>query len=100
MISNAPYALEFTKGLAEATGHAGECHTFDWKILIEESLPPREKFRVFCHEARHAHHGETGMDELLGNQAMEMDCQSFASLVWGLMPILIELYKAVPPSKR
>lgn len=99
-IANATYELVFDKELGDRTGHAGEAHIFDWKLLVDSSLPPREIFRVFMHEARHAHHGETGMDDVLSPQAMEMDCQSTASLVWGLMPILIELYKSVPASQR
>jgi hypothetical protein len=92
-ISSANYKIEIIPDLAETTGHAGECHMLEYIIRIDGTLEGREFFKTLCHEIRHAHHHETGMSEILDHQAMEMDCQSFATLLWSLMPMLSALYK-------
>jgi hypothetical protein len=91
-ISNAVYTLEIVKGLGAETGHAGECHFNERVIKIDADLDGMQFFRVLCHEIRHAHHGETGMLEILEPQAMEMDCQSVASLLSATLPFLTEAY--------
>ena len=96
-ISNSIYTIKVEEDLAEGTGHAGECHFEDHVIKLVAGLTGRYLFKVLCHEIRHAHHGETGLLEILQNQAWEMDCQSFASLMGGILPILSKFEGVISP---
>jgi hypothetical protein len=66
------------------TDYDGLCAPYDYEILIDASLKGKRFTKVLLHEIRHAHHRETGLYEILGDQAQEMDCESFAGLVMSL----------------
>ena len=64
--------------------HAGECHFEKNEIRILKDLTKEQIQRVLLHEIRHAHQWETGMTQVLQAQTMEMDSESFVSLVLSL----------------
>lgn len=54
------------------------------EIRIAVDQPIKEKWRSLLHEIRHAHQYEMGLMQVLHAQALEIDCDSFASLILSL----------------
>lgn len=64
----------------------GECHWPSRVILISNEIKSNKEFAwlVFIHEYRHGMQYESGMTQILGSQAMEIDADMFASAIESL----------------
>lgn len=78
------YAIRIVPQEKLHPAHAGECDFEKKEIRIWKELDKATRHRVLLHEIRHAHHHETGLMQVLQAQAMEMDCDAFASLLLSL----------------
>lgn len=64
--------------------NAAEYCPRDQTIKICKGLPIEIQWRLLFHEIRHVHQYHIGLMQILDKQALEMDCDSFSSLIISL----------------
>jgi hypothetical protein len=64
--------------------NAAEFCPVEQSIKIMKTLPVEVQWRLLFHEIRHVHQFHSGLMQILDRQALEMDCDSFASIIISL----------------
>lgn len=68
-------------------GQCGSCEYPKREILLSAESDKEMMMLTLLHEIRHAFQFESGLSQVLGTQAMEMDADGFVSLVTSLFDI-------------
>lgn len=67
-----------------SNGTMGECEFPTRVIRINKAVTGPLRYMVFLHEVRHGYQFENGWAQLMGPQAMELDCEQFVSFILSL----------------
>jgi hypothetical protein len=83
----APEKMQYGKqkqAMILSSGAVGECEYPTRIIRLSTLVTGALLYYTLLHEIRHAYQFEAGWTQVLGSQAMELDCEQFTSLVVSL----------------
>lgn len=87
------YSIKTVKPSELPDGVIGLCNGTKKTILLSKEMKGELLVRTVLHEIRHAYQFESGSSQILTGQAMEIDAEGFAALVYSIFDVKFKARK-------